>query len=378
MMLGNECLYCSLKESIVSPIERTDAPVEIRETLHEETPDIRVSCSFENNILASGNGDLAICTISINNHVGECDVSITMRIDGEIDAVTPVAIAGHRVTEIPVTTGSKRFRVEYGTDFDISMEVATRGIILYKQGSTVHVRPIFDVSLKEIKEDIPLWVTPGAREIKSLITKNGPILSALTRNGGDGTISGYQGSDANDIINSVTRQMAAVYDGLMSLGFHYVSDTESMGNALTGNFQRVKLPRKVLEERTGNCIELSCLFASVFEEMGLHPVIVFPPGHAMVGVLISSKRLADMGNHRYANEPPVFEFELGDIGDGSSDRMQALFLEATAICADMTFKQSVSSAYDTLRKNEKRIKSGEDYTVMPYKRRFGGKRPMNW
>ena len=236
---------------------------------------------------------------------------------------------------------------------------------------------MFDISLKDMKKDVPLWVTPNAKEIKDLISRGQPVLKALKKNGYD-SITGYQGLNPDDMLKRVMVQVKSVYDAITSLKLQYVSDTDSMGNCMTYNYQRVKLPRKVLEEGSGNCIELSCLFASVFEAMSLHPVIIFPPGHAMVGVLVSSGKLPGIDSGHSFDEDFLVDLGLKDCGNGESDRMQAIFLESTLVCKGHPFETAVSAARRTISENSKRIFQNEQYSVIPYIRHFSGERPVNW
>lgn len=48
--------------------------------------------------------------------------------------------------------------------------------------------------------------------------------------------------------------------------------------------QKVRLPREVITGNTGLCIEMTFLYASVFEAAGLDPVLFFIPGHAYPGI----------------------------------------------------------------------------------------------
>jgi hypothetical protein len=46
------------------------------------------------------------------------------------------------------------------------------------------------------------------------------------------------------------------------------------------------LPGEVLDQSSGNCIELTLLYASVVEGLGMQPVIIIIPGHAYVAVRV--------------------------------------------------------------------------------------------
>ena len=50
-----------------------------------------------------------------------------------------------------------------------------------------------------------------------------------------------------------------------------------------GNSQRVVLPERVLENKAGNCIDLTVLFASLLEGLGVYSLICLTPSHAFIG-----------------------------------------------------------------------------------------------
>lgn len=56
----------------------------------------------------------------------------------------------------------------------------------------------------------------------------------------------------------------------------------------SNSYQRVRSPQKVLEEKAANCLDISILFASLFERAGLYPVIALLSTHAMPGIIIAS------------------------------------------------------------------------------------------
>ncbi len=394
-VLGSDCIYCDLKKSLgafdgIRGSDGRDAPaVHFSEPLNECGPDadegigriaprIELRYEFEDTVTAYGKDEIVVCRLSAECRDEDADIITTLYIDGEEESVSAVSLIRGEPKVSEISVGCKRFRLEYGADFDMTVEVrASNGAVIGKRTKTIHVRPIFDIRLDELKEDIPLWVTPNAKEIKDLLRPGSGIMDALGRNGYS-SISGYQGEDSEDILIKVVIQMKSVYEGLQALGLRYVSDTNSMGNNLTFNYQRVKHPKKVLEERSGNCIELSCLFASVFEAMGLYPVIVFPPGHAMVGVVVSSRRLPDITGLDYSNRRNVIELRMRDCGDGEGDTIQAIILESTCVCGDTSFADALNAASDTMGKNLSRISGKEDYTVLQYERHFKKKRPINW
>jgi hypothetical protein len=62
----------------------------------------------------------------------------------------------------------------------------------------------------------------------------------------------------------------------------------------SGSSQRIRLPGEVLDQSSGNCIELTLLYASVVEALGMQAGLVIIPGHAYVAV-----RLDDTNDSYY-------------------------------------------------------------------------------
>jgi hypothetical protein len=62
----------------------------------------------------------------------------------------------------------------------------------------------------------------------------------------------------------------------------------------SGSSQRIRLPGEVLDQSSGNCIELTLLYASVVEALGMQSALVIIPGHAYVAV-----RLDDTNDSYY-------------------------------------------------------------------------------
>jgi hypothetical protein len=146
--------------------------------------------------------------------------------------------------------------------------------------------------------DFP-WNVPGYYNgtifLATLVMPNDPALDELMRLAADympgGIITlGY--SDKDDADHQVWDRMKAVYEAVaqeydviyVAVGTDFVPrDEEEEGFTL----QRLKLPYEVLQTRSGMCVELSALFASAFEKMGLRPVILTIPGHVYVAVPVS-------------------------------------------------------------------------------------------
>lgn len=75
-------------------------------------------------------------------------------------------------------------------------------------------------------------------------------------------------------------QAEAIYNYLTAQGISYVNTPVSF----FVNSQSIKYPSEVLTTKAGNCIDLTCLFASMIEALDMRPIIIIIPGHAFVGI----------------------------------------------------------------------------------------------
>jgi len=76
-------------------------------------------------------------------------------------------------------------------------------------------------------------------------------------------------------------QVKALFDALKARGVTYVMDPNV--DAETSFVQRTRLPSEVLTSTNAQCLEGTLLFATLFEAIGIKPIIVMVPGHAFVG-----------------------------------------------------------------------------------------------
>jgi hypothetical protein len=76
-------------------------------------------------------------------------------------------------------------------------------------------------------------------------------------------------------------QVKAIFDELKSRGVSYVMDPKVTSEHAV--VQRTRLPAEVLASTNAQCLEGALLFATLFEAVGLRPILVLVPGHAFVG-----------------------------------------------------------------------------------------------
>lgn len=173
--------------------------------------------------------------------------------------------------------------------------LVTRITLVEESGETELYYQTRDVLLYA-RRDFPNWLSPErpfpfvAKYLAAWVTPNDPAIERLLRDAANwhesGAItSGYHYKD-DDFDRDVQYRLEAIWNAIGNdYNVTYVSTTVSFA---PGAKQRIRLPGEVLEQRSGNCIELALLMASAAEAIDLQTKIVLVPGHAFMGVRTGS------------------------------------------------------------------------------------------
>ena len=175
-------------------------------------------------------------------------------------------------------------------------------------------------------ELLAAFVKPNGRYVESLVKKS----SVLLENNDAGFVNGYQ---------SNTREQpymmaSALWSTIQREAISYVSPPPSF--ALIG--QSIRLASEMSSSRIGACLDMSILFASCLECMGLNTVIALTKGHAMVGVWLVNSRFPLLTN----DDPMELRKRV--------DSRDLILFESTMACANAnaTFRQASDQARDLI------------------------------
>ena len=130
-------------------------------------------------------------------------------------------------------------------------------------------------------ENILVWVTPEAEEIRTLLRLAADSANELTE-GGLNAIVGYQQvSDwSQDDITYV--QVVSMMHALSAkLGVKYLMTPFSSTSV---DLQRVATPAEVINSAGGLCVETAVTIASAIQATNMHAVLILLPGHMQVAV----------------------------------------------------------------------------------------------
>lgn len=122
--------------------------------------------------------------------------------------------------------------------------------------------------------------------LAAMVMPNDPAVEELIRTAADYTSDGMMwsgyGGNLNDEGGGVWERLEAIWEAeTRNYELTYISTWVSYA---PGDVQRIRLPAEVLEQRSGNCIELALLYASAAEALDLETAIILVPGHAYMAV----------------------------------------------------------------------------------------------
>ncbi len=164
-------------------------------------------------------------------------------------------------------------------------------------------------------ELISSFMSPNHPRISEVISKASLYMQKWT---GSPSFTGYQTEDPN----TAKMQAAAVYAALQEENIAYTMPPA--GYERSG--QRVRLPYTVLAEKHGTCLDLSLLYASCLESIGLNSLIILVKGHCFAGLWLEDETFPDcvqddptaVSKRAAAGIDKIFPVECTDFSAGKS------------------------------------------------------------
>lgn len=208
------------------------------------------------------------------------------------------------------------------------------GEMLATSSVTLHFNAIEEsASNNRINDILASFVTPNDDSIQTLIPR---IAEFKKEKYGDSSFDAYLSHDPNEVLKDVE----AVYSFFKNLNIRYIISPSSYEKL----FQRVRLPNKTLLDKMGNCLDISLLFASLFEAIGLRPMLIMLNTHCMVGVWLDEEEFA----------MPIEENGQLVINAASKGFEHLCLIDAVAISSDsdVSFQEAKDSAYKKLEEEK--------------------------
>lgn len=199
-------------------------------------------------------------------------------------------------------------------------------------------------------ELITAFITPNHPEISKLVTRASTFLQQWT---GDPSLDAYQRQNPN----RVRMQAAAIYAALQEQNIVYSVPPASF--EVIG--QRVRLCDTVMQQKMGTCLDLTLLYASAMEAIGLHPLLVLLPGHIFAGVWLEEQTFSEAVLDDVSQLTKRLADGIGEIA----------VIESTCMTAgkSITFDEACAAAV-------KELQTPVDYIIDVSRARLSGIRPL--
>ena len=199
--------------------------------------------------------------------------------------VDPCSVANYNIS--PLIKEDKIETISTTVKKDITVKVfeGDKQILAKNNKCTVYPKDIFVEKIENDRNDWEIdfrgflcrWITPNDKSIDAIVSeiaKDGNVVSNTTTNTYD-----------------IEKEIKAVYDKLSNMNYAIRTVNFSEEKYHT---QRISLPKTTIKYKSGNCIDLSILMASIFEALKLKTYICLIPGHAFVRVKVNEDQYCNI------------------------------------------------------------------------------------
>lgn len=193
------------------------------------------------------------------------------------DSIAQKMTSSSEDTDIRITYGKKGSH-ELDESFGFMME--GRGDLVYTSIPASQISSYAD--LFDNADLIPCFVMP-----------NDPIVKYFAQQIQQKVLKGEDASVYNNPRECI-RFMEGIYQATLMAHFVYSGTSgvpENFGD-VSSTVQSIRLPREVITGKTGLCIELTLMYASIMEEAGIHAIVFLAPGHAFPGFEVNGEYYA--------------------------------------------------------------------------------------
>ena len=139
--------------------------------------------------------------------------------------------------------------------------------------------------LSLLPEMLSAFITPNHPEIAKVIHRASQFLEKWT---GNPSLDEYQSRNPD----RVKKQMAAIFEAISESGIVYCTPPASFEES----GQRIRMCDTIFAHKIGTCLDMSLLYGSCLEAIGINPIIIVIKGHAFAGGWLINNTFADSVN----------------------------------------------------------------------------------
>ncbi|WP_016990976.1 DUF3320 domain-containing protein [Flavobacterium sp. ACAM 123] len=169
---------------------------------------------------------------------------------------------------------------------NLTIEVFQDEISMLKETIAINVHPLEHFGgFHVLPELIAAYVTPNHPYIYHIKRK---AIEILESQGLKTAFEGYQSNDPERVLQI----MSSIYSAIQNEEIVYSSLPP--GYEETG--QRLRLLNTIQQEKFGNCIDISLLFAACLEAVDLNPILIIVRGHAFIACWLQDDKFSEVIN----------------------------------------------------------------------------------
>lgn len=169
---------------------------------------------------------------------------------------------------------------------NFTIQVIENDVAIIKETFAINVHPLeYFGGFQILPELIAAYITPNHPFIYHIKRK---AVEILEKQGLRTAFEGYQSNDPERVL----QMMSAIYSAIQSEEIVYSSLPP--GYEETG--QRLRLLNTIQQEKFGNCIDISLLFAACLEAVDLNPILIIVRGHAFIGCWLQDDKFSEAIN----------------------------------------------------------------------------------
>ncbi len=204
----------------------------------------------------------------------------------------------HRIEFLPqgqcLEIDVKEFRLSAKFLSELTEKVAGELTVFVFRNEEILIKQNFSVDILAydqwngigtLPEMLAAFVTPNHPEISKILLSASELLARWT---GDPSFDAYQSLNPD----RVKKQMAAIYEAISNRGIVYCSPPASFER----EGQRIRMCDSIFSQKLATCIDMTILYASCLEAVGLNPLLVVLNGHAFVGSWLIDQTFPDSVN----------------------------------------------------------------------------------
>jgi superfamily I DNA and/or RNA helicase/very-short-patch-repair endonuclease len=221
---------------------------------------------------------------------------------------------------------------------NVTIEVIEIGKEIIQETTTLNIHPLEHFGgFQILPELVAAYITPNHPYIYHIKRK---AIDILEKQGLRTAFEGYQSNDPQRVLQI----MSAIYTALQSEEIVY----SSLPPGYEESGQRLRLLNTIQQEKFGNCIDVSLLFAACIEAVDLNPILIIVRGHAFVGCWLQDDKFPEVVN---------------DDKSAITKRLSKGIREIAAIEATCLCKGNDAKFSDALNVGEAQLVQNEDFIL---------------